>query len=397
MRSVIICPDIELSDHLVSVLGELGMTQVVRNLDRYPDAADLQRLMRTTAPQLVFIGMQEPERALPMVQELEAQIPGLQFIAVARVCDPQILLDAMRSGIREFLSSPLDRQNVIDALTRVREMIEKRPVTIASTDNLFCFLPSKPGVGTSTIAVNASVALAKLPETNVLLTDLDLNSGLVRFMLKLANDYSVVDAAEHVLNMDENLWPQLVTSLGRLDVLHAGKLNPNQRIDPGMLRELIDFSRRNYKVICVDLSGNLEKFSLDLMHDCKRIFLVCTPEIPSLHLAREKYLFLKNIDLGARVSVLLNRCTKRQVISVEQIESLLGLPVAMTLPNDYSGVHQSLTAGKAVDSNSELGKQYAALGRMMMGIPEAAKDKASKKGLLDMLSFSSPKLAPSKK
>ncbi len=279
MRSVIICPDIELSDHLVSVLGELGMTQVVRNLDRYPDAADLQRLMRTTAPQLVFIGMQEPERALPMVQELEAQIPGLQFIAVARVCDPQILLDAMRSGIREFLSSPLDRQNVIDALTRVREMIEKRPVTIASTDNLFCFLPSKPGVGTSTIAVNASVALAKLPETNVLLTDLDLNSGLVRFMLKLANDYSVVDAAEHVLNMDENLWPQLVTSLGRLDVLHAGKLNPNQRIDPGMLRELIDFSRRNYKVICVDLSGNLEKFSLDLMHDCKRIFLVCTPEI----------------------------------------------------------------------------------------------------------------------
>ncbi len=69
----------------------------------------------------------------------------------------------------------------------------------------------------------------------------------------------------------------------------------------------------------------------------------------------------------------------------------------MTLPNDYSGVHQSLTAGKAVDSNSELGRQYAALGRMMMGIPEAAKDKASKKGLLDMLSFSSPKLAPSKK
>jgi Mrp family chromosome partitioning ATPase len=53
--------------------------------------------------------------------------------------------------------------------------------------------------GTSTIALNVSVAMSKLPNANVLLSDFDLNSGMVRFMLKLDNSYCVTDAAEHSL------------------------------------------------------------------------------------------------------------------------------------------------------------------------------------------------------
>jgi phosphoribosylformylglycinamidine synthase len=49
----------------------------------------------------------------------------------------------------------------------------------------------------------------------------------------------------------------------------------------------------------VDLSGNLERYSIEIMQDCKRIMLVCTPEIPSLHLAREKINFLKTLDLDS--------------------------------------------------------------------------------------------------
>jgi hypothetical protein len=34
---------------------------------------------------------------------------------------------------------------------------------------------------------------------------------------------------------------------------------------------------------------------------------VCTPEVPSLHLTREKLAFLKTMELDTRVSVVLNR------------------------------------------------------------------------------------------
>src|ERR1700720_2907789 len=111
--------------------------------------------------------------------------------------------------------------------------------------------------------------------------------------------------------MDESFIASMVARLDKLDVLHAGKLNPDFRVEPTQIRHLMEFMRRNYGALCFDLSGNLERYSLEIMHESKRIFLVCTPEIPSLHLAKEKYLSLIQLDLGDRVAVLLNRSQKR--------------------------------------------------------------------------------------
>jgi pilus assembly protein CpaE len=367
---------------------EAGHVAVLKSVEKYPHTHELMRAIRTNAPQVIFLSLQQVDRAMEVVREVEANAPGIQFIAIARSTDPQILLDVMRAGIREFLALPFNLQVIQDSLGRVREMLEKRPVVLDATDLMFAFLPSKAGVGTTTIAVNTAIAMSRLPDTNVLLTDLDLNCGMVRFMLKLDNEYSIADAAEHSLAMDENLWPQLVSSLGRLDVLHAGRINPGFRLEGTHIRHLFDFARRSYKAICVDLSGNMEKYSLEIMLESKRIFLVCTPEIPSLHLAREKYLFLKSLELGDRVSVLLNRCSKRQVIGSDQIEGLLGLPVAMTLPNDYQGVHGALTAGKSVEPTSELGQHFTALAQAVLDKRAPARDAAKKKkSLTDLFSF----------
>lgn len=251
---------------------------------------------------------------------------------------------------------------------------------------MFAFLPSKAGVGTSTVALNTAIALARTPNNHTLLSDFDLNSGMIRFMLKLENAYGVVDAAENALRMDESLWPQMVTSVDKLDILHAGKLNPDFRIEPTQIRHLMDFMRRNYQTLCFDLSGNLEKYSLEIMHEARKIFLVCTPEIPSLHLAREKYMYLKQLELQDRICVLLNRCQKRPIITPQQIEQLLGLPVHMTFPNDYQGVHRALTFGRSVDTSGELGKQFTQLANSLVAPPPKAALPYTKKRFLEYFS-----------
>ena len=93
---------------------------------------------------------------------------------------------------------------------------------------MYSFLPAKPGVGATTLAVNTAVALAKGDDTRVFLGDFDLNCGLIRFMLQLRNSYSVLDASQKAEQIDENLWPQLVTSFGTLDVMHAGTSIPRR-------------------------------------------------------------------------------------------------------------------------------------------------------------------------
>src|SRR5271170_6440441 len=366
LRGIIICPDVDLNERLEAILTEIGIVSVTRTLDRYPSGLELLRFLRAHAPQVVFVSTESTVKALEIARDVEKNTPGVQLVAVSRFMDPQILLEVMRAGIREFASLPFDRQTLTDGLIRIKDALDKKPPEIGATDQVFSFLPSKAGVGTSTIALNVSVAMSKLPNANVLLSDFDLNSGMVRFMLKLDNSYCVTDAAEHSLDMDESMWPSMVTSLERLDVLHAGKLNPDFRIEPTQIRHLMEFMRRNYSVLCFDLSGNLEKYSLEIMQESKRIFLVCTPEIPSLHLAREKYLYLKQLDLGERVSVLLNRYPKRSLITPQQIEQLLGVPIHMTFPNDYQGVQRAMTAGRWVEPASELGRQFTALAQAML-------------------------------
>ncbi len=386
LRGIIICPDVDLAERLDALLNEIGVVSITRTLDRYPNSLELLRFLRAHAPQVIFVSTESTTKAVEIAREVEKNTPGVQLVAISRFCDPQILLEVMRAGIREFASLPFDRQTLTEALNRTKDALDARPPEIEATDQVFSFLPSKAGVGTSTLALNTAVAMSRIPNTSVLLSDFDLNSGMLRFMLKLDNTYCVTDAAEHSLDMDESMWPSMVTTLDQLDVLHAGKLNPDFRIEPTQIRHLMEFMRRNYGVLCFDLSGNLERYSLEIMHESKRIFLVCTPEIPSLHLAREKYLYLKQLDLGDRVSVLLNRCQKRPLITPQQIEQLLGLPVHMTFPNDYQGIQRALTFGRWVEPNTELGKQFTILAQTMLEAKHAATAPESKKRFIEFFS-----------
>ena len=391
LRSLIICPDKELSVNLERSIAEIGNVGLTRPMDKYPTNMELTRFVRAHAPQVVFLSIESMSQALAIVATLEANTPGVQVVAIHSSCEQSVLLETMRSGIREFVASPFEQKALLECLCRVTEILEKKPVSVESTDLLYSFLPSKAGVGTSTLALNAAVAASKIDSTATFLADFDLSSGMIRFMLKLENSFSVIDAAQRCAEIDDQLWPQLVTKLGSLDVIHAGRLNPDVRLEAIQMREVLGFVRRNYKVICADLSGNFERYSIEIMHESKKIFLVCTPEISSLHLAREKYQYLQRLELGDRVAILVNRWQKRPVISAEQIEELLGLPVHMTFPNDYFGVYKALGAGQPIDATSDLGKQCAAFARTLVG-KKASKAAEPKRRFAEYFSLSQAKV-----
>ena len=358
-NSLVICPDQELSGRLGTALRASGQVRVARVMDRYPDAVEVVRSLRAQATEILFLSFESVAEALDTVKVLEHEASSVQVVGIHRRLDPAVLLESMRSGAREFLVDPFEPQAVMESLAHIKALLERRPASYQSTNEIFSFLPSKAGAGASTLVLNASAALARMPGTSVLLSDFDLNSGMMRFMMKLSHSYSVTDAIENSSRMDAQLWDQLVSKFEQLEVLNAGPLNPSYRIEPGQIHDLVSFMRRNYKVLCFDLSGNLERYSIELMQQSKSIFMVCTPEVSSLHLAREKLQFLKRIELGDRVSILLNRVPKKPLFTTKQVEHLLGAPVATVFPNDYLRVNSALTKGTIVDLASELGKAFA--------------------------------------
>jgi pilus assembly protein CpaE len=102
------------------------------------------------------------------------------------------------------------------------------------------------------------------------------------------------------------------------------------------------------------------------MRESKRIFLVCTPEINALHLARRKYRFLQTQDLGDRVSLLVNRVDNHSGMSADEIQEMVGLAPMMMLPNNYVEVQRALSAGTHVDSAFAFGRQCSELAHRLL-------------------------------
>jgi len=382
VRGIIITPDHELGRSLTAALEATGQVEVARTLDHYPSAVELVRTLRALATEVVFIDFGSMKQGLEMVQILEADGGQRQIVGFQNHIDAAVLRETMRAGVREFLTTPFEPRAVLESVESIKTLLRERPAVNESTNQIFSFLPAKAGVGASTIAVNVSGALARRANTRVLLTDFDLSSGMLRFMLKLTNEYSVPDAISRVGDVDENLWPQLVTPVAGMDVLHAGRINPSYRIDPAQVANLVAFMRRTYQVVSFDLSGNLEKYSIELMQESKRILLVCTGEIPALHLAREKLSFLRDMGLSGRVSLILNRMQKNPLFSRAQVEELLGQPVVRVFANDYEAVNHAVEEGKLLDSGTELGQSFAEFAAQLMDQPEG-KQTASKRRFLD--------------
>jgi pilus assembly protein CpaE len=341
---------------LASALQATGHVNMARMINRYPAAVDLVRALRAHAVELVFIDFASAEKASELITLLEHEASHVQIAAFHETLDPAVMQQSMRAGVREFLAPPFEQKNIVEALARFKTLLERRPVMYSSSNHVFSFLPSKAGSGTSTICLNTAAALARKPDTRVLLSDFDLNSGMIRFMLKLSNKNSVLDAVDHSEEMDDDLWASMVTPTNGMDVLHAGGIRPNTRIEPTQIRNLVTFARRQYQALCFDLSGNLEKYSLELMQESKRVFLVCTPEISSLHLTREKVAFLKACELSDRVSIILNRVHKKALLNKQQVEDLLGMPVVATFPNDYAGTSDASSEGTVVSKSSPMGQ-----------------------------------------
>ena len=133
LRGIIICPDVDLNERLEAILTETGIVGITRTLDRYPSALELLRFLRAHAPQVIFVSTESTSKAMEIAREVEKNTPGVQIVAVSRFVDPQILLEVMRAGIREFASLPFDRQTLVDALVRIKDAVLARPASIAES------------------------------------------------------------------------------------------------------------------------------------------------------------------------------------------------------------------------------------------------------------------------
>ena len=361
LTGVIISPQEGTAEQLEVRLTEQRLVRIIRTFAVYPSAPELTHFVQTAGPAIVFLSTEDPRIATELAAAVDRCGTGTQVVALDRSSEPSVLIEIMRAGIREIVSFPIDPDQLTQAIGRITEVLERKPLAFRSTDEVFSFLPAKAGGGTSTVALNMASAFARCGARRTLIADFDLSCGMISFLLKISGGRTVIDAIESAANLDETIWNNVVVKRDDVDVLPSGRLNPDIAIDPAQVVDVVTFARRCYDAICLDLSGNMESYSIELLRQSKEIFLVCTADIPSLHLARTKTQFLRTAGLDERVSVLLNRFDRQSAFSTKEVEEMLGVPVRFSFMNDPKRVGNALSVGSCVDRKSELGRQFDAL------------------------------------
>lgn len=357
LRVITIIPDDQLRRGLEEEIKHFSNLQLVRSLAAFPDLDDLLRTVRVQKPDFLLVSVEEPAKVKSIVGAMDDLMPGLPVMGVAHQVDEALAHSLMHLGIREYLVPPFSRQKLIEIVAFLQEHFAKHPRPVDRLGDLYTFFPAKPGVGCTTIAMSVSCALAEELSLRTLLLDCDLAAGIVNFHLKLGNSASVIEAMSHAESLDEDLWRQMIGKRDKLEVLHAGNLMAPPRIEPGSLQRVLANARAQYQVICADLGSTLDEFSIELLRESQRIFLVTTPEVASVHLAQARVKSLGDLGLAERISLVLNRKDRwRGHLDAAMIAEATGLPVMFTIGNDYATCSEATISGASIPGSSDIGK-----------------------------------------
>jgi len=292
---------------------------------------------------------------------VQRHAPGLPIVALTGLGSESTALAAVERGAQDCLAkSTLTAETLVRALqyAMLRRHNAAGPAEV-QTATLVGVLGAKGGVGATTIACHWALELRRQTKKKLLLVDLDVSSASASFLMGVHSEYTTAEASINLHRLDASFWNNLVcaTSYG-VDVLQApGAIRFHDPLNGERVRHVLRFARALYGYVVVDL-GRLNGVSLNLTDEMSELFVVTTPEIPSLYEAgRVLNKLLEPGITGARIQLILNRLSKGVSHSIGDLECVLGRPVCATLGEYSNELHEAYGNGQYFDERVPLSKQ----------------------------------------
>jgi pilus assembly protein CpaE len=229
---------------------------------------------------------------------------------------------------------------------------------------IHAYYGAKGGVGTTTIAINAAIALHGLGR-RVCLVDGNLQFGDHRVFLDLGLDRkSIVDLVS-APSIDQDLVKSIViTHDSGVDLLLAPP-SPEAAdlVSAAHLHQILEILSGLYDYVVVDIDKRLEDRNLMVLDIADTIFAVMTADLSCLKNVR---LLLETIGhLGyeqSKLKLVLNRSNAYTGISAKSAEGALRRPIELQIVNEYRGAISALNTGAPfmiAKGDSVLGRSLA--------------------------------------
>ncbi|MDQ3461859.1 MAG: P-loop NTPase [Actinomycetota bacterium] len=312
----------------------------------FASLGELQKELTPGVPVVVVLGPSfGVSGQLEQVEWLARTWSDLGLVLVVDELSTTVLQQALRAGVKDVLASP-DRAQLIWAVERVADSLQGAVVPslilappLSDTPGMVTTVFSaKGGSGTSVIATNLAVTLARRSSGTVALVDADLQFGDVAVMLKTSLEHSIADAAA----AGDRLDPQLLQSLmvrhepsGLLVLPAPTEPALAEKISADDVRRIVEVLRTFCDHIVVDTAARFDDVVLALLDLSDEVLLVSGMEVPGVKNLKLAVQTLRQLDLPvSKLKLVLVRSNTKVQMEVRDIERALALKAATVIPHD---------------------------------------------------------------
>lgn len=321
-------------------------------------------------PDLVVVALDaDQQKALALIAQLIEECPGMPILAVSARGDGQSILQALRSGAKEFLTQPVVLEELMAAMARLRS-VRSPSGEIGSNGStktesmVVSILGSRGGVGCTSIAVNLGANLAVDKNNSVALIDLDLALGDADVALDLIPDYTLYDVAVNIDRLDMAFLKRSLCkhSTGLSLLPHPVQMEDISAIHEDHLLRLIKLLRASYSHLVLDLSKRFTPTDMAAMRESDMILLLAQLELTSLRNVVRMLHTLDVENLGDKVKVVVNRVgSEDSEISLKKAEETIGKNIFWQVPNDYRAMLGARNAGVPLLQHTPRSKAHLSL------------------------------------
>jgi pilus assembly protein CpaE len=317
-----------------------------------------------TEPDVALIDLRgDAAGGLAAIERLRAAHPTTAIFAIAGTTEPELILQAMRAGANEFFTWPPQQDAFYGAVRRTAARRETAQAAARQPSATLVFFGAKGGSGTTTVAVNCAVELARLTKRGAIILDLKSCLGEVALFLGVRPRFTLLDAIENLHRLDKDFLRELVARhKSGLEILAGSEQFDRPGAgDSGAIEELFRVLAKTHDYIVVDAGNAVNSCTLAALYAADTIFLVTNPDVPSVRNAQRLVDRVRQVGAGGeRVRILLNRASEPFLIAPKQIETALGYSIHHTFTSDYKTVSTALNSGVplALTNHSELAEQF---------------------------------------
>lgn len=335
LRLAIVDPVDSSREALKSTLLGMESVWLEAECSRYEFFSDV---VAQTHPDVGIVSLNNnPEKALQLVAQLHETSPKCAVVVISSSTDGNLILRAMRSGVKEFLPQPVRIEDLVAALDRIgTERFGRGDRSRGST--VIAVAGATGGVGSTSLAVNLGCILASDPRNTVALLDVDLCLGDADVFLDTIPDYTLVDVAQNVTRLDFALLKRSLTkhASGLYLLPRPVQLEDAALVTPDDVRRVIGLLKATFTHLVIDLSKGYTPIDLVAMEMSNHVLLVTQLDLPCLrNIVRLMMSFGQMDAIKDKVKIVVNRVGLDGHIGLKKAQETIGRDIFWQLPNDY--------------------------------------------------------------